>query len=271
MFVGGSNHMLRKIFENIKKIFFLNKPQITFSGHYTNWETAKKDAEGFESEEKLMRVVDAARKVKNGLAKYERDGICLDKSDFSFPVLTGFLLATIKSGSSLSVLDFGGALGSSYHHYRCFFNDIKEFQWSIVEIKKIVQIGKSEFEHDSLHFFYSFEECVIKQKPNVVFFSSVLQYIPNPYELLDLAFKSNSSTIIIDRTPFHHAESDRICIQNIHWERSKYFNGNYACWIFSLEKFKKYLEKQECKFLEFDSLDNSTNYEYTHKGFIIFI
>jgi putative methyltransferase (TIGR04325 family) len=66
-----------------------------------------------------------------------------------------------------------------------------------------------------LKFYYSIAECIQQAKPNVVLFSSVLQYLPEPYLVLDEVIRSDIPYVIIDRTPFSSDVRDRIAVQHV--------------------------------------------------------
>jgi putative methyltransferase (TIGR04325 family) len=73
----------------------------------------------------------------------------------------------------LTVLDFGGSLGSTYFQNRKFLNFIGDLSWNIVEQPHFVKTGRLYFQNEILHFYYDVEECVKKENPNVLILSSV--------------------------------------------------------------------------------------------------
>ena len=104
---------------------------IYFSGDYADWETASAHASGYDSVLILEQVKQAMLKIKSGEAAFERDSVLFDEVQHSFPVLTGLLRAAVENGNQLSVLDFGGSLGSSYFQCRDFLSvlpSLKAFQ-----------------------------------------------------------------------------------------------------------------------------------------------
>lgn len=112
---------------------WLKGQDITFSGPYSSWAEASKKATGYHSEVILQKVKEAALQVKSGNAAYERDSVVFHKTEYSYPVLAGLLAAAAANGGKLSVLDFGGSLGSSYYQCRGFLRDLQELRWSIIE------------------------------------------------------------------------------------------------------------------------------------------
>jgi len=81
----------------------------------------------------------------------------------------------LLNSGALNVLDFGGFLGSSYYKCRGFLTGVKTLRWNIIEQEKFVDCGKEMFENSELSFYYSIEECLESEKPQVALLSSVLQ------------------------------------------------------------------------------------------------
>ena len=193
----------------------LLKRGMYYAGNYPDWITASAHASGYDSEMILERVEQATAKVIAGKAKYERDSMVFEKVQHSFPVLAGLLRAAIENGEHLSVLDFGGSLGSSYYQCRDFLSILPSLKWGVVEQEIFVKRGSEQFETEQLKFYYTIAECIQKANPNVVLLSSVLQYLPEPYVILEELINSGISHIIIDRTVFSIYERDRIAIQHV--------------------------------------------------------
>jgi putative methyltransferase (TIGR04325 family) len=141
----------------------------------------------------------------------------------------------------LSVLDFGGSLGSTYFQNCKFLNFIGDLSWNIVEQPHFVKTGMLYFQNEILHFYYDVVECVKKENPNVLILSSVLQYFEKPYDILDKLLSFNFPFVIIDRTLFQYKGYDRITIQRV---PPRIYNASYPCWIFDYEKFLKFFRKE---------------------------
>ena len=175
----------------------------------------------------------AQLKVISGEAAYERDSVLFDKVQHSFPVLAGLLHAAVANGGNLSVLDFGGSLGSSYYQCRGFLSELKSLKWSIVEQPKFVECGRELFESEELKFYYDIDECLISEKPDVVLLSGVLPYIECPYEQVKDIIKRNLEYIILDRTPVVGLESDILTVQKV---PKIIYEASYPCWFLSEKK-----------------------------------
>ena len=154
-------------------------------------------------------------------------------------------------------MDFGGSLGSSYYQCKTFLSGLDNLQWSIVEQPHFVSCGKELFADETLKFYETIDDCLKVQQPDVVLLSSVLQYLEKPYDLLESIIKHKFSYIIFDITPFHNGSHDIITIQQV---PEVIYSADYPCWIFSLDKFMKFLDN-EFKSLNFQALEKfSANY-----------
>lgn len=212
----------------------LHGRSIYFSGVYADWEIASAHATGYDSALILERVRQAMFRVKSGEAVYERDSVVFDKVQYSFPVLAGLLRAALENGNRLEVLDFGGSLGSSYFQCRNFLSVVSSLQWGVVEQEHFVRCGKADFETEQLRFFFTIAECMAQVSPNVALLSSVLQYLPQPYKLLDDLIAERVKYVVIDRTPFSDASVDRITVQHV---PPSIYPASYPCRVFSRQGF----------------------------------
>jgi putative methyltransferase (TIGR04325 family) len=211
-----------------------------FISDFGSWQEATAHSTGYDADLILEKVSSALLKVKRGEAVYERDSVLFDHIDHPFPLLAGLLHAARADGK-LTVLDFGGSLGSSYFQCRNFLSVVPRLTWCIVEQEKFVRRGRQCFESDQLRFFFSMEEGVQNMPPDVVLFSSVLQYIENPSALLEAAMKTEAPYIIIDRTPLSKLGKDRICVQVV---PEQIYKASYPCVILSESKLKDQLSDE---------------------------
>lgn len=234
-------------------------------GNFKSWEEAKKRTTGYDIPLIVEKVRKALLKVKKGESVYERDSVLFDEIEYSWPVLSGLLLAAALDKGKLSVLDFGGSLGSSYFQNKKFLRQFSFVSWNIVEQPHFVDVGKKYFEDEVLHFYYDIEECVRNQKPNILLLSSVLQYIEKPYEMLERLLSFKFPFVIVDRTSFHTKPRDRITIQKVPpW----IYEASYPCWLFDEGRFVSFFQDNGYEMVEsFLSLGGKTKI-YEDKGFI---
>jgi putative methyltransferase (TIGR04325 family) len=231
--------------------YLKNDDKYGFSGNYSSWKEAKNNSNGYDSNIILNKVKKSLLKVKEGKAAYERDSVLFDQIQYSFPPLAALLRVAIENQGNLSVLDFGGSLGSSYFQCRDFLSAIKHLKWSIVEQDKFVDCGKQFFENESLQFFDTIETCVEHAEPNVILLSGVLQYLENPYLFLKNLLDYNFQYIIFDRTTFVCKGSDRLTVQKVPPE---IYPASYPAWFFNLEQFLQVFQGRYRLIAQFDAL-----------------
>lgn len=207
---------------------------IRFEGNYATWEAATAQCTGYDAEPILTKVLEATLKVKRGEAAYERDSVLFDEIEYAWPVTTALMWAAAQNAGRLDVLDFGGALGSSYFQNRAFLASLPQVRWSIIEQAHYVQAGREHIQDDTLRFYSSIDGCLADNKPNVVLLSSVLQYLPVVDSVIKQVNDSGATIIIIDRTPFNNEQCNKICVQTV---PKSIYKASYPMTIFSLDKF----------------------------------
>jgi len=241
------------------------KKGVKWSGDYNSWEKAQRASTGYDSEIILNRVRDSLLKVKNGKAMYERDSVLFEKIEYSWPLLAFLMLVAVKSKGKLNVIDFGGSLGSTYFQNRKFLSALSMIQWNIVEQRHFVEVGKKYFENDILKFFYDIEGCLKQASPDTILFSSVIQYLETPYELLEKVKALNFEYILFDRTPFILEGKDRLTIQSVPPE---IYRASYPCWFFDKKKFYAFFKDKYSVIATFGSMDKA-NIPSTFEGCIL--
>ena len=219
---------------------WLGNKNNAFTGDYASWAEAKKHASGYDADSIFQRVREAALKVKRGEAIFERDSVCFYKEDYRWPALACLLTIAAERGGKLNVLDFGGALGSFYFQHKKFFNRLKAIRWCVIEQAHFVECGKNEFQNEELRFYANIDECLDNQKVDVVFLSSVLQYLEKPESMLIELSKTKAEYILIDRTPFIEDLSNRLTVQSV---PETIYKASYPAWFFSGNKFDELIGK----------------------------
>lgn len=203
---------------------------IHYEGHYVSWNEAMQASTGYDADVILQRTRDSLLKVKRNEAVYERDSVVFDEAQHAFPLLAGLLRAAVASEGRLSVVDFGGSLGSSYFQCRHFLHPVRNLEWLVVDQPAHVACGREDFESDQLRFHNSVEDCIAQHQPNVLLLSSVLQYLALPYEVLQKLLQYGLGHVIIDRTPFLASGRERLTVQHV---PSCIYPASYPAWFFS--------------------------------------
>ena len=241
---------------------------IVFRGSYKTWDDADKQTTGYDADTILDRVRGAALRVKSGAASCERDSVVFMTPQYSFPLITILLRVAQQNGGRLTVLDFGGALGSSYYQCRDFLDGVCALRWCVVEQPKYVACGQREFQNEVLSFFESVEACVAEVHPDVVLLSGVLQYLPEPIRLLDQLAEIGAAFIVIDRTPIAACGKEVLSVQHV---PAAIYRSSYPVWLFNEERLKTPLRTRYEEIAVFDAVDGELGQgrlKARFKGFI---
>ncbi|MDA8239842.1 MAG: TIGR04325 family methyltransferase [Nitrospiraceae bacterium] len=235
-----------------------------FFGNYKCWADARKRSGGYDADIIVEKVKNALLQVKKGAAVYERDSVLFLKIQYSWPLLSAILWIASQNNNTLRLIDFGGSMGSSYYQNRFFLSHLSELTWSIVEQKAFVDCGKRHFADDHLKFFYSLQECLATGPYQAILFSSVIQYIDKPYELLSEVMDHDFEYILFDRTPFLIKGKDRITVQRV---PPGIYDASYPAWFFNPEKFLGFMRAKYDLMADCESNDRA-NIRSVFKGFI---
>jgi putative methyltransferase (TIGR04325 family) len=203
-----------------------------------DWAEARAASSGYDDPAILDKVAAATRKVLAGQAEYERDSVLFDRIEYAWPVLAGLLWAAAGNGGRLSVIDFGGSLGTTYFQNRKFLRNL-DVRWNVVEQPHFAARGRAEFEDDRLRFHESVDAARSAGAPDVVLFGGSLQFLERPYEVLEGVTRLPHGVMILDATPFSELDDDRVCVQHV---PASIYAASYPSHVFSRAKFGRWLQ-----------------------------
>jgi|APLak6261660231_1056022.scaffolds.fasta_scaffold02306_2 putative methyltransferase (TIGR04325 family) len=240
-------------------------PDVAYVGDYPTFAAAKACSTGYEQGEILERTRAALHKVLRGEAAYERDSVTFDRLELPHTLLALLTRAATENAGRLSVLDFGGSLGSTYFQCRSALAHLPALDWSIVEQPAHVACGQREFANGTLKFYPTIPACLQERRPNVLLLSSVLQYLPEPWKFLREAAAHDFAWIILDRTAFIPADRDRLTVEVV---SPRIYPASYPAWFFSRPRLAEHLPAGWKIETEFDALDRQLldGVELTFKG-----
>lgn len=214
--------------------WFKRKNEYGWFGNYSSWSEAAKATDGYAKDSILEKTKQSLLKIKNGEAVYERDSVLFEKKEYPFPLITYLLSNALSKNRAISILDFGGSLGSTYFQSKEFLTSKVCSSYNIVEQAHYVTVGKQSFEDNQLFFFNSIDECLQQKTIDVLILSSVVQFLPDPFLFIDQLMKYGFEEIIIDRTFFVNNDYHRLTIENV-WPTV--YEASYPAWFFNEPKF----------------------------------
>ncbi|MFF0920243.1 TIGR04325 family methyltransferase [Rhizobium leguminosarum] len=220
---------------------------VFFDGPYSDWRSAKAASDGYDAPAILAKVVEATRAVVQGRASYERDTVVFRERRYSHPLLAWLLYVASRSNLSLKVVDFGGALGSSYFQHRSGLAHLAELKWCVVEQPHFVSAGRTEFEDERLSFSDSLGEAIDRVKPNVVLLSGVLQYLEYPLEYLEGLLSMGVKFILIDRTA---AQFDVAAVPFVQHVPAWIYRASYPVWFLNADEMQDSFAKHGYEVLD---------------------
>ena len=138
-------------------------------------------------------------------------------------------LREIDANQGIRVLDVGGFDGAYSEVMRNQFPEV-EFDWTVVELPVVV----NHFAAINNRVSYSTDlQQSLQTRPDVVFASAVINYLPNPHEVLE-SFFNNTKVVILNRQPLWPLDQDQPAIQTA---QRKPFLIQYPVWFFSKKQF----------------------------------
>lgn len=227
-------------------------PDVAYLGDFSDFAAAKACCTGYEADVIVARTRAALHQVLQGKAAYERDACAFPFMELPFPLLALLSRAAAENSGHLSVLDFGGSLGSTYFHCRDFLRHLPQLEWSIVEQPAHVACGQREFADGTLRFYSTIADCLRERRPTVLLLSSVLQYLPEPWAFFREVLAGPFPWIILDRTPFLPGARDRLTVEVVH---PRLYPASYPAWFLGRGQLTSCLTPRWQTITEFDALD----------------
>jgi putative methyltransferase (TIGR04325 family) len=219
----------------IKIINKILNRNIRFVGCYKKWKYAAKNSTGYSDKIIFNKTKKSFLKVISNKAKYERDSVLFYSENINYPLINILLKIQNKNRSCLKVLDFGGSFGSTYFQNYSILGNKDKFHWGIIEQKKIVNFVKNFKLKKNLFFFSSINNYIKKHNPDVLLFSSVIQYLEFSHRIINYFIKKKIKNIFFLKTPFTDT-NEYIKIQIV---PKNIYNASYPIRVFNEKNFLK--------------------------------
>jgi hypothetical protein len=220
-----------------------------FEGNFRTWAEAQAASSGYDDDSIVRRVLAATMDVREGRAAFERDGVTFATYVAEPGLLGAFGRIAQEAGSIGSVLDFGGALGTTYWRHRSRWKKFGLERWDVVEQPVFVRAAK-EVATDELAFFAEIEAAERERHHRVLLSSGSLQYLPDPTARLRQWMAGGFDWIVLNNLPLKHRGPDRIALQRVPPE---IYAASYPVWFFNREKFLRQFGGRYEVVMEFSS------------------
>ena len=192
---------LRKVRSTIKHwrrllLALRSKSKLTLRGPYQTYAYAqKKSGHGYNTKEILEKVSESIIGLLDGNGVYERDGTLFQEHPTNLKITQ--ILESILPFETGAVVDFGGGLGGLYLNHRKLFHS--KHHYLVVEQPMFAQQGRDIAARYSLPIEYTTSLSDVPQQPLLIILSAVIQYLPDPIEILESLVGTCPKYIILDR------------------------------------------------------------------------
>jgi putative methyltransferase (TIGR04325 family) len=235
--------MVHEFINNIcswtKIIFFkLNKEKVGY-GKKKYYQFNKINSLYTYNNKKLFKYIfkQALKAKKN--SSFEQDGI-ISKEPTPNKFLVKFLLydhiLKIDFNKKIKILDYGGSFGNVFFSLKKNIN--LKFDWYICDQKNKIDFAKKSSVFKPLKFIYDYE---IKKNNfyDIIFFSSVLQYLPDPLAKIK-ELKQCSKIILINNAILTNFNKSYLRVET---PDPTVYKFKYPCWFLSKSNFRNTLKK----------------------------
>jgi len=233
-----------------------------FLGDYKRFEDVQKLCDGYSAPNILDITLKSTLKVKSGEAVFERDSYIFDEVQYSYPLLACLFKIAIECNNTLSLVDFGGSLGSHYFQNRNFLSPIGIKQWTVVEQPHYVETGNRVIADGILAFSPTIDDVV---GADVLLSSSTLQYLEEPYKWVSKFIEKGYKYILFDRIQLNDKNKDRLTLQIVPPE---IYDARYPSWFLNEEKLLSLFDGKYDKILDFESNIDKANIPSKYKGYL---
>jgi putative methyltransferase (TIGR04325 family) len=255
-------HQLKSGFRNAPA---LERP---FIGPFDSWGEAVARSDGWDADQITQKALDAALRVRDGLAEFEQDTLLRQKIVYSPTILAFLVLSLARQKFHLDLIDFGGGLATNYFQNRKILAHLDGIpvSWNIIERPSLAELGRQHFAHPGLRFFSSLEDArrTLPGFPEAFMFSGSLQCLEKPMAMLDSVIALGATTLAFDRLIVSPDDEDRVFIQCP--DPQVYYRATYPTWCFSKDRFIDRLRAKGFELVE--DFTNAPEAHFDHCGMV---
>lgn len=229
---------LRAMPESIVRAARRARARKLFYGDYADWAAAHAASGGGEGAAIVEPIVEAALAVRAGQAAFERDGVRFLEGKEDEALMATLEEVARSPAGGWRVIDFGGALGSTYTRHLDRLPRGSEVAWDVVEQPDFVAAGRRHLEDERLSFHANVRDAEALRTHHVLLCSGVLQYLEAPYERLSEWRELTVPYLVLHNLPLHREGPDRLRVQR---SASPGRRANAPVWFFNRDRLIRFL------------------------------
>lgn len=212
--------------------------EVRYLGDYKNWKDAADECTGYDDSAIISKVADSIEKVKRGEAAWERDSCLFYEQKYNYQICAGILRCALKKGNEVvTVLDIGGALGSTWFQNRNYFTELVDLEYVVAEQDHFAEYGHKNLEDRTLRFIKSTDHWEKMERFDIILMSASLQYISYYEELIVRIRKARPDYVILDRLLVSNRK--RFCMETV---PKTLYESSYPVVIFNKNEVEKFFE-----------------------------
>ena len=126
--------------------------KIIWEGVYKSFKDAPASGPGFSGEKWIQNSLEKINAVRQGASK---KGTVLSTTQYRESLLPLVAAIAFNDLAGVRILDFGGGLGFSYYQVLHGLSRTDNFEFHIIEIDALCEVGKQYFQDEQHIFFHS--------------------------------------------------------------------------------------------------------------------
>jgi putative methyltransferase (TIGR04325 family) len=242
------------LYDFVRKRLYCSK--ITYSGRFASFKDASSNA-GIE------RPWSDTTYLANQKQKYQK--FCKDTLPDGFEVCMrrGLYMEPLwakQSSDIFRVLDFGGGAPIEFNYFINAAPFLRHLQWIIADTRESIEAAKSYIHDDRIEFVESSDRSLLEGSPwDLIHCSGTLQFIDDPWEVLDWFASLNAPYLILRNLPLVEEKESAVTIAKL----EKGIGVKHPVWVFGSDMWN--LLKQNWS-VSFKSYDNDSMPGFTERN-----
>ena len=203
-----------------------------WEGVYDRFQDVPVEGKGFGSDEWISKSLEKVATFRD--LAYDKNTVpsVIQTGDSLLPLLASMVYSEF---GRTRILDFGGSIGFGHYQVLKSLPDTKEFEYHVLELKEVCDVGREFFRKETHIHFHSVMPEFDNEFIDVVYIGSSLQYIEEWTKTLCQLCDYMSKYVLLSNIPAGDVPTFA--------SAQTYYSSKIPCWFFSvneiIEEFKK--------------------------------